>query len=227
ATTVLDARPDFRRILPGPSTWPLFLALALAVVFLGSLVDLILVPIGAALAFVVLVGWLWPDRADWMTRATIGAGGPGELSAVVSGARAPEWWGILSLIVIEGVVFASLIVSYFYLRFRTVEWPLGGIAPPELLLPSLNTGILLASAAPIWWGSRRIRRGEQRRLRLALVTGITLLGTFLALKLVEYSRYDYDWSTNAYASIVFTITGLHVAHVIAVLLKSGTVAVMA
>ncbi|MBW3535833.1 MAG: cbb3-type cytochrome c oxidase subunit I, partial [Gemmatimonadetes bacterium] len=64
ATTVLDAEPAFRRTLPGPTVWPLALAGSLAVFAIGSMVDLWLVPVGAALAFVSMVGWLRPPRRE-------------------------------------------------------------------------------------------------------------------------------------------------------------------
>jgi cytochrome c oxidase subunit 1 len=63
-TTALDARPEYRRTLPGPSVWPLALAVALAVVATGSMIDLLLVPIGAVLAFIAIVGWLRPPKAE-------------------------------------------------------------------------------------------------------------------------------------------------------------------
>jgi cytochrome c oxidase subunit I+III len=61
ATTGLDAEPDHIVTLPGPSLWPLWLALSLAVSFLGAIVSLVFVPIGGGLAFLSLVGWFWPS----------------------------------------------------------------------------------------------------------------------------------------------------------------------
>jgi cytochrome c oxidase subunit I+III len=63
-TTILDAEPQFRRYLPGPSLWPLALALALALATIGSMIDLVLVSVGAVLAVVAMVGWLRPPRPE-------------------------------------------------------------------------------------------------------------------------------------------------------------------
>jgi cytochrome c oxidase subunit I+III len=63
-TTIMDAEPHNLRPLPGPNIWPLALALALAVAAIGSMIDLLLVPLGAALAFVAMVGWLRPPRPE-------------------------------------------------------------------------------------------------------------------------------------------------------------------
>jgi cytochrome c oxidase subunit I+III len=59
-TSVLAAEPEGRVVLPGPSPWPLWLAVALSVSFLGAIWTPYLVPVGLLLAFVALVGWHWP-----------------------------------------------------------------------------------------------------------------------------------------------------------------------
>jgi cytochrome c oxidase subunit I+III len=62
ATTGLDAEPDHIVTLPGPSLWPLWLAMALGVAFLGAIVSLWFVVVGAMLGIVSLVGWFWPSE---------------------------------------------------------------------------------------------------------------------------------------------------------------------
>lgn len=149
------------------------------------------------------------------------------LPRVVMGPRATVWWGIVMLVTIETVVFSSLIMSYFYLRAGAPEWPLGGIEKPDLLLPSINTLVLLISAGAIAWSHHGITRGHTHRLLIGKAVGMVFLAGFLVLKVVEYGGYDYDWRVNAYGSIVWTITGFHVAHVITVLLKSAAIWVLA
>ncbi|MDQ3032043.1 MAG: cytochrome c oxidase subunit I [Myxococcota bacterium] len=61
-TSMLDAAPESRLALPGPSMWPALLAFTLAAGLLGAIVDLVFVPIGGVLAALVLVGWHWPER---------------------------------------------------------------------------------------------------------------------------------------------------------------------
>ncbi len=45
------------------------------------------------------------------------------MGAAVSGSRSTSWWGMVILILNEAVIFASLIASYFYLRFNSLLWP--------------------------------------------------------------------------------------------------------
>jgi cytochrome c oxidase subunit III len=226
-TSLLDGRVMTRVVLPGPSLWPLGLAIAVAITFIGSLISLWLVPIGALLTYVAIVGWTWPNRARPQAEVNVvAAETPDPQREPVAGSEAPMWWGIVMLIVIETTVFATLITSYFYLN-GAAEWPLGGFSPPDLLLPTINLGVLLLSGGAMYWGDRGIHQGNQRRLIIGLLISFALGVVFLVLKYIEYSDNDYLWDTNAYGSVVWTITGFHSAHVIALLLKTLTVLVLA
>lgn len=142
-----------------------------------------------------------------------------ELPLNLNDRRAPLWLGMVGLITIEAVLFISLIVSYFYLRFYAPEWPLGGISKPDLLLPSIGALILLASSGPMYWADSSIKKGNVRNLKIGLALSFVLGTIFLVLKVIEYSGYDYNWATNAYGSITWTIVGFHAAHVLTVMLK--------
>ncbi len=149
------------------------------------------------------------------------------LPNLVAGSRAPLWWGMVLLLVIETAVIGTLITSYFYLRINQPEWPPPGVDPPELLLPTLNTVILLASSIPMYLADHGITRGRTRQLFWGMVGSIVLGGTFLVLKVVEYSDVPYRWDDHAYGSIVWLMIGFHSAHVLSVILKSVVVAVLA
>lgn len=150
-----------------------------------------------------------------------------ELPVLVSGSRALLWWGMLGLVIIESVVFATFITTYFYLRFHAPQWPPMGIDPPELLLPSINTVVLVASSLAVFWADRGIEKGDVARLKLGMAIGMALGALFLVLKVVEYRAVDYRWHTDAYGSIVWTMIIFHSAHVASVLLKGAVVEVLA
>jgi cytochrome c oxidase subunit 1 len=61
ATNVLDAEPDHQYQLPGPSIWPLLLALATAVAFAVGIFTPWAFPVAGVLAFAALAGWLFSD----------------------------------------------------------------------------------------------------------------------------------------------------------------------
>lgn len=145
----------------------------------------------------------------------------------VSGSRAIGWWGILFLVIIELTVFGSLITSYFYLRANVPEWPPDGIHPPELFLPTVNSILFLTSVIPMAWATRGIKQGKPGRLKIGFAIAFAIGLVFLVLKYIEYSGKSYTWETNAYGSITWTIIGFHSAHVIATLLKTAAIWVLA
>lgn len=150
------------------------------------------------------------------------------LPTLVSGPRAPLWWGMLFLVIIESVVFATFISSYFYLKFLADAWPPAGEKLPELLLPTINTVILIGSSVAIYFADTGIsEKGSVTRLKIGV--GLAALGglVFLALKIVEYRDQEYYWDSHAYGSIVWTIIVFHSAHVASVLLKALVVLVLA
>jgi heme/copper-type cytochrome/quinol oxidase subunit 3 len=153
------------------------------------------------------------------------------LPSVATGRHSFAWWGMIWLILTEATLFASLLVSYWYLRFRsTPAWPPGGIHKPELTLPLIMSAILWSSSLPVHLADRGIRNGNVRRLRLGLLVGWILGATFVVLQLaVEYPEVLKEFSprTNAYGSLFFTITGFHGLHVIVGLLFSLWVQVRA
>lgn len=142
--------------------------------------------------------------------------------------RHPLWWGFWGMIAIETTVFATLVVSFFYLRMGADAWPPEPLPLPELLLPTINTLILLASSGAMLWADRGIKKGKQRQLALALTLGIAMALVFLGLKAYEYLHHvSFGWDDHAYGSIVWTIVGFHSAHVIALVLKTVVVATLA
>ena len=61
ATNVMDAEPDHAYQIPGPSIWPILLALATAESFGVGIFTPWAFPIGAVLAFAAFFGWFWSD----------------------------------------------------------------------------------------------------------------------------------------------------------------------
>ncbi|CAN7214225.1 cytochrome c oxidase subunit I [Variovorax paradoxus] len=64
ATTVLDARPDLRVNFPDPTIWPLVSALAVTVLFIGSIFTPWAVVWGSIPIAIALTAWFWPRRAE-------------------------------------------------------------------------------------------------------------------------------------------------------------------
>lgn len=148
---------------------------------------------------------------------------PVTLPEYSSGPRAFGWWGMVWVIATEAMLFAALIASYFFLRFKFGPiWPPEGIERPTLELPLVMTVILLSSSIPVHMAERAIKKGRQRGLKFGLATGFVLGAAFLCLQGIEYAEKleEFTATTNAYGSLFFAITGFHGLHVLVGLLFS-------
>ncbi|PTQ83395.1 cytochrome c oxidase subunit 3 [Nitrosospira multiformis] len=123
------------------------------------------------------------------------------------------WWGMMALIVTEASLFGYLLFTYFYLAAQTVQdWPPGGL--PSLLIPGINTVILLGSSVAFWVGERRIRQGKAQSSIFGFIAAIALGSAFVAIQLLEWRNKTYSINSDLYGSLYFTITGFHLCHVI-------------
>ncbi len=136
----------------------------------------------------------------------------------LTGASSTPWWAMVILIANEGIFFASLLASYFYLRVNAVLWPPQGVQRPELGVSSINTAILLASSLALQWGSAGIARGRAGRLRIGLALAFVLGTTFLGIQIYEYTQLKFMPQDHAYGSLVWGIPGGHAMHVLVGLL---------
>jgi cytochrome c oxidase subunit 3 len=130
-----------------------------------------------------------------------------------TGRHSTAWWGMLLLIINEAVLFASLLASYFYIRFNSPSWPQDQLERPELLLPIIGTIVLVSSSFAMHFAQRAIRQDNSRQFRLGLAIGFVLGIVFLGIQLFEYSRLPFQPDDNVYASLFFAITGIHALHV--------------
>lgn len=136
-----------------------------------------------------------------------------KLPNVVFGLRSITWWGIMGMMAIEGMVFALMIASYFYLHSRSVEWPPHS-NPPDLFWGSLNTVIFLVSAIPNEWYRRRARKGDKSAVQIGLIV-LSLFGIAnVVVRYFELWHLNTDWSIDAYGSAVWTLIGLHILHLL-------------
>jgi len=129
------------------------------------------------------------------------------------GKRSGGWWGVLALIVTEGSLFGYLLFTYFYLASQSEQhWPPEGL--PVLLIPGINTLILLASSLFVWVCERCIQRRLFNWSLASMALAIGLGVCFVAIQLSEWGKKTYDMTSNLYGSLYFTITGFHMVHVI-------------
>ena len=69
-TYLLDAEPDHRYPMPGPSLWPFLTAVATSVMFVWSIFYAIGVVYGSIPVFLCLIGWFWPTKGKKRSRTS-------------------------------------------------------------------------------------------------------------------------------------------------------------
>jgi cytochrome c oxidase subunit III len=131
--------------------------------------------------------------------------------------RPTGWWGMLFVVITEATLFAILLATYFYTRFRSPgPWPPDGEPDPRLLKPVIMTLLLMASSVTVYVAELGSRAGNRRRLHAGLAATFALGLSFLILQGFEYHEKlaELRPSTNAYGSLFYTITNLHALHLV-------------
>ncbi|MDB5396888.1 MAG: putative cytochrome c oxidase subunit [Rhodospirillales bacterium] len=131
--------------------------------------------------------------------------------------RGVGWWGVMMLITTEASLFVYLLFSFYYFALQTPGEFLPR-HPPSLSLSLPNTAILLLSSFAVWWGDVGVRRGRQRQLVVGLAIALLLGIAFVTIQLFEWRQQSFTLRSSEYGSLFFTITGFHMAHVVAGLL---------
>lgn len=150
-----------------------------------------------------------------------------DLPRLTSDHRHPLWWGILGLIGIELTVVSAFAVSALYVMVLSPPWPPAGVSLPPLLWESVNVGLLLASAAAMWWAGRGISRGDNRVLIIGLGLALLLDTLVLVFRWIQLQSLDFGWNEHAFGSFVWTLSGFHFAHVASAIVGTAVVEVLA
>jgi heme/copper-type cytochrome/quinol oxidase subunit 3 len=129
------------------------------------------------------------------------------------GDRSLMWWGTLGMMLIEGTVFALAVVTYFYLRELSYDWP-PHRSPPALLFGTLNTVLFLVSAIPNQWTKHVAEKEDLPRVRVGLVICIAIALVILGVRVFEFRALNTSWNDSAYGSIVFALLTLHTIHLV-------------
>lgn len=123
--------------------------------------------------------------------------------------------GLWVFLASEVMFFAALITTFVVYRGRSVSGP----DPREvltLLIPTINTLILLTSSVTMVQALASIKDGNRTRLWQWLLVTAALGTAFIVLKGSEYNHLLSEGltpSTNIFGSVYFTLTGFHAAHV--------------
>jgi heme/copper-type cytochrome/quinol oxidase subunit 3 len=130
----------------------------------------------------------------------------------LSYAKLGTWLFLASEVMLFGSLFSSLIL----LRAGSAHWPHGW----ELLnvpLATLNTAFLITSSVTMVLAFAHIQAGHVGKFKMFLWLTILLGCSFLVVKYFEYTHKFHAGHfprTDLFYATYFTMTGLHVLHVI-------------
>ena len=121
-------------------------------------------------------------------------------------------FGLATFLVADGMTFAGFFAAY--LTFRAVNpLPEGGNYELELLLPTINTVVLIISSFTFHRAGKECRGGNLGASRLWLAITAALGAAFLAGQMVEYFSLPFSLTDNLFASTFYALTGFHGLHV--------------
>ncbi|HEV8131896.1 MAG TPA: cytochrome c oxidase subunit 3 [Acidobacteriota bacterium] len=130
--------------------------------------------------------------------------------------------GMWLFIIADALTFASLLITYSYLRTATDNWPRPFHAWPSITMATVMTFCLLSSSVTMVFGVAAAARNERKRSAMWIV--FTILGglAFVVLHLNEWrglieegvTPFNNPWGVPLFGAAFFTLTGLHMTHVI-------------
>ena len=124
--------------------------------------------------------------------------------------------GIWLFLASEVMLFGALFASYILIRMGSPDWPRGD-TNLDVPMATFNTIVLIGSSVTMVMAWASLMRREFGKFRMYMGATVLLGGVFLVVKYFEYSHHlhlgEYP-STHNFLAVYYTLTGLHMLHVI-------------
>ncbi|MCU0543765.1 MAG: heme-copper oxidase subunit III [Oscillatoriaceae cyanobacterium Prado104] len=121
--------------------------------------------------------------------------------------------GVIVFLCAEGMIFFGMFAAYLIYRAMSPVWPPEGTPDRELLLPAVNTAILIASSFVIHNADTAIKKNDAGGMRNWFLATMIMGIIFLAGQVYEYAHLEFGLTTNLYASSFYVLTAFHGLHV--------------
>ena len=122
-------------------------------------------------------------------------------------------FGVVIFLIAESMIFLGLFSAFLIYRSVMPVWPPEGTPELELLLPGINTVILISSSFVMHKGQSAIKKNDVSGLQVWFGITAVMGAIFLAGQLYEYFHLEFGLTTNLFASSFFVLTGFHGLHV--------------
>jgi len=138
---------------------------------------------------------------------------PGQLPVGPIGRSGIGWWGVGTLVASEAALFGYLLFSYYYVGASAQ--PAWLPEPYPHMWPALpNTILLIASSVAAWFGEKGVERGNRGQALIGFAAALVMGAIFAAVQAHEWRSKTYGLGSSSYASLYYTTTGIHMAHVL-------------
>jgi cytochrome c oxidase subunit 3 len=120
--------------------------------------------------------------------------------------------GLITFLASEFLMFAGFFTIFLVYRSAAAAWP-PEETEIELLLPAINTVILVASSFVIHYGDVAVKEGDVKGLRKWYGITAAMGAIFLVGQIYEYLNLGYGLTTNLFSNCFYLMTGFHGLHV--------------
>ena len=160
------------------------------------------------------------------------------IPSVWEGGRSPyavnsKKFGMWLFIISDALTFSALLMAYTYLRLATPNWPTPFHFSPSIIFSSVMTFCLLSSSLTMVMAVHAMEHGNRKAtvgwLLATIAGGLAFVGLHLTewLNLIHHEHvtpFDNPWGVPLFGGTFFTLTGLHMTHVIIGVLYLGIIA---
>lgn len=142
------------------------------------------------------------------------------------GPKSLLWWGTIGFIVIEGFTILLTTAVYFYLRQNQFDWPPAPHPNPDLLIPTINTVLILLLIIPMIGVEKAAKKFDRPGVTRGLLITTAMTVPVAILRWFELTSLNVAYDTNAYGSAAWAIVVLHGTLVAFDLIETGAMAVL-
>ena len=138
--------------------------------------------------------------------------------------------GMLIFLAAEAMLFTGLLGAAMVLRAGAPMWPPAGQPPLPVWMGALNLVLLAGGSAGMLGAVRGARSASHRRLMNGILVTLGCGAAFLSMMAIEWARLYAaglkTTSTGSYGPLVYTLTGCHALHALAVMIWVGVLLVL-
>lgn len=121
---------------------------------------------------------------------------------------------MLMFIGTEVMMSAAILIGYWVMRLQAPLWPPAGT--PEISAPNLSTLLLLVSSLSIGLARRREMQGDASGFANLTLATIAIWFLFALMTIFGWGQLAGQGlviGSNAYATALYGLTGIHFAHI--------------